>query len=141
MTGTYQIHGGCADSAAGTISGFRVSPVTGTYSGSFTGMSQSGTLQLTLNQNSYGNGNGYFEFSGSANLTGISCFKSGTIVAQSSLVTGTSVQLTLSTADPTGAQLIMQGSVDAAAHTLALSSIQVTSGACIGQYGTSTLTL
>lgn len=137
MSGTYSVTGGCADGATGTISGEEISPVSGTYSGSDEG----GTLQLQLTQNPYGNGNGYFEFSGSAAVSGISCFNTGKIVTASSLITGNSLLLTLSTSDPTGAELILQGTVDPAGSTITLSSIKVTAGNCAGSYGTATLNL
>lgn len=141
MTGAYLVNGGCAAGASGSISGFRVSTVSGTFSGETIGTSTRNTVQLVLQQNQYGNGNGYFEMSGSLLLTGISCFGTGTLMTSSSLITGTAIQLTASTSDPSGAQLIMLGSVDAAADTITISSIQVTSGACAGSYGTATLNL
>lgn len=141
LTGTYKVNGGCANGAAGTMTGFRVSTISGKYTGTTQGASTALNLQLSLQQNSFGNGNGYFEFSGSASVTGISCFGSGTIVPASSLVTGTSLQLTFSTSDPSGAQLVMTGTVNAAANTLTISGIQVTAGSCSGTYGTASLKL
>jgi hypothetical protein len=141
MTGTYAIAGGCADGAAGSVSGFRINTISGTYSGEIDGPTVSQTLQLVVQQNAYGNGNGYFELTGNAVITGISCFGTGTLVPYTSLITGNAIQLTASTTDPSGAQLLIQGSVDAAADAISISNIQVTSGACAGSYGVATLNL
>jgi hypothetical protein len=141
MTGTYVVNGGCASGASGSISGFRVSTVSGTFTGGTVGTSTIDTVQLVAQQNPNGNGNGYFELAGSVLLSGISCFGTGTLIPSSSLITGTAIQLTASTSDPSGAQLVIQGSVDAAADTITVSSIQVTSGACAGSYGTAALNL
>jgi len=56
-------------------------------------------------------------------------------------VTGNSLQLPFSTTDPSQAQLVLQGTFDATADTVTLSSIQITSGTCAGSYGTATLKL
>jgi len=137
--GTYQVTGGCANGASGTISAAQYAPLTGTYSGTIAGSKPTQTIQLQLSQYGEGNGNGEFLVTGSAVLTGFSCFQSGTLSAPNGFVTGPSAQLNLLTDDVGGAQLNLTGTFDAAADTLTLTSIDVTSGGCAGSLGTATL--
>lgn len=138
LTGTYTVSGGCAGGAQGTASGTQYAALTGTYTGSLPGVS-GGAVSLTLQQNSLGNGNGQFEVGGTASFTGWSCFTTGTLAGPSGWVSGSTVQLDFGTGDPSGAQVVFAGTMDAAASTVTLSSVEVTAGACAGQYGTGTL--
>jgi len=140
FTGTYQVAGGCANGSAGSVSGTEYAPLTGTYSGSVTGSNPAQTIQLQLTQNGEGNGNGDFLVAGTLLATGFSCFNSGTITVPNGFVSGSSAQLDIVTNDASDAQLILKGNLDQAAGTLTLSTINVTSGACAGLYGTATLT-
>lgn len=141
LSGTYSISGGCADGAAGTIAGTEYQNIKGSYSGSVTGKSPAETLTLNLAQYEQGSGDGAFLVSGTAKFSGIACFSSGTLASQNGSVVGSAVALMFSTNDPAGAQLTLTGTIDQAADTLTLNSIEVSGGSCPGTIGTATLTL
>ena len=138
FTGTYAVAGGCADGATGTLTGTQYAPLTGTYSGAITGKAAE-TMQLNLTQYTLGTGDGVFLDSGSATFTGFSCFTKGTLAAQNGAVIGSSVTLTFDTNDSQGAQAVLTGTIDAAADTLTLTSVDVTGGSCPGSLGAATL--
>jgi hypothetical protein len=140
FTGTYAVTGGCATGASGAVSAVQFAALTGTYSGTVTGSSPAQTIKLQLTQNGQGNGNGEFQVVGSVAVTGFSCFQSGSLSSGSGFVTGASAQLNFDTNDLTGAQLDLVGTFDPAADTVTLTSINVSSGACAGSFGTATLT-
>ena len=138
LSGTYSIAGGCADGNTGTITGSRYTVLTGTYAGTAQSDATKG-LSLSLTQ-AGGTGSGIFLMSGSAALTGFSCFSKGTLVGGgTSYVSGSSTTLVFTSNEASGSQITMVGSIDQAADTLSLSSIQVTGGACAGSYGSATL--
>jgi hypothetical protein len=139
LTGAYSISGGCADGAAGTITGTQYASMTGTYSGSISGNSAQ-TLQLKLSQFTQGTGDGVFLVTGSATVGGVSCLTQGTLASQDGSVIGSTVKLTMSTNDASGAQLVLSGSIDPTAATLTLSSVDITGGSCAGSLGAATLT-
>ncbi len=141
LTGTYTVSGGCANGAAGTISGTKYAPLTGTYAGPINGSSPAKTLQLTLSQYTTGTGDGVFLIGGSAVFNGFTCFTQGTMPSTSGSVSGSSATLTFNTNDMSGAQVVLTGTFDPAAKTLTLSSVQVTGGSCSGPVGGATLTL
>jgi hypothetical protein len=141
FSGTYSITGGCADGATGTASGTQYAALQGTYSGSIDGNSPPETLNLNVAQYTQGTGDGAFLTSGTATFSGISCFSQGTLAAQNGTVIGNVVNLTFNTNDPGGAQLNVVGTIDTAAKTLTLTTIQVNGGSCPGSLGTAALTL
>lgn len=140
LTGTYSVSGGCANGAAGTITGTRYAILNGTYTGSFTNSPAQG-LQLAVSQNTQGTGSGNFFVSGTAAFTGISCFTTGTMAADNGSIIGNMVVLTYTTNDPSGAQVVLSGEINPTASTLTLSSAVVTGGSCAGALGGATLAL
>ena len=139
FTGVYSIAGGCADGAKGTATGTEYAPLTGTYTGSVMGSSPAVQLSLSLSQTAEGTGIGDFPVSGSATFSGISCFSQGTLDSQSGSVIGNTVSMLFNTNDSAGAQLQMAGTMDSAANTLTISSIEMTGGSCSGSLGSATL--
>lgn len=140
LNGTWVVNGGCANGAAGTISGTRYAPLNGTFSGAISGSPPAKTLQLSLLQYDAGTGDGVFPVTGSATMTGFTCFTSGTLASTDGSVIGSSAVLTFSTNDMGGAKMVLTGSFDPTAKTLTLSSVQVNGGSCSGSYGGATLT-
>ena len=139
FTGSYSIAGGCAGGAKGTVAGTEYAPLTGSYSGTVPGSSPTVGVSLTLSQDAGGTGLGTFPLSGSAGFSGISCFSQGTLAAINGSVIGDSVNMNFTTNDTQGAQVQMTGTLDPAAKTLTLSSIQINGGACGGSLGSATL--
>lgn len=140
MTGTYTVQGGCASGATGTFAGTRYSNVDGTFSGTVDGTKPAVGVQLNLTQDSAGNANGVIDIAGTAAFTGFGCFSSGTLNQPNGYVTGSTISLTFSTNDPTGAQAILQGTIDQGAGEMTITSFQVTGGSCAGTYGKTILT-
>lgn len=140
LSGTYSIGGGCSDGASGALTGTRYAPLTGTYSGSVTGSNPAKMIHLNLSQQQQGLGDGTFSISGSATISGFSCFTKGTLLSTESSVLGSAVNLTLSTDDLNGAQIALSGTFDPAADTVSLNSIRITGGSCAGSAGGATLT-
>lgn len=139
FSGDYSIAGGCADGAKGTATGTQYASLTGTYAGSVTGSSPSETLALSLSQAAEGTGTGTFPLSGEVTFSGITCFSQGTLDSQNGSVIGNSVTMLFTTNDTQGAEVQIAGTVDAAASTLTLSSIQIVGGSCSGSLGSATL--
>lgn len=140
FSGTYSIAGGCAGGAKGTATGTEFAPLSGTFTGSIAGSNPPATLSLSLSQETAGTGLGTFPTSGSAGFTGISCFTQGTLTSENGSVLGPSVVMSFTTNDAQGATVQMKGSIDPAASTLTLSSIQINGGSCSGALGSATLT-
>jgi hypothetical protein len=140
LTGSYSISGGCADGATGTLTGTEYADLTGTYAGTVTGSNPAKTMQLDLTQFTQGTGDGVFLEQGSANFTGFACFTKGQLASQNGAVLGSAVSLTFTTNDTGGAQVVMTGTMDSAAQTLTLTSINVNGGTCPGAQGAATLT-
>jgi len=139
LTGTYDVHGGCANTSAGTIIGTRYAPLTGSYSGTTTGSSAVG-VQASLTQANEANGLGQSSVSGSANFTGVSCFTSGTLSADDGDVLGSSVSMSFITNEASGSKVLLTGTFDPAADTIIFTSAEVTGGSCSGSLGPVTLT-
>lgn len=139
FSGSYSIADGCAGGATGTVTGTEYAALTGTYTGSITGSSPPVTLWLSLSQGAEGTGLGTFPLNGSAAFNGISCFSQGTLTAENGSVIGDSVTMEFTTNDSEGATIQMTGSIDSAAKTLTLSSIEINGGSCDGTMGSATL--
>ena len=141
LTGTYTVSGGCANGAAGSITGTKYAALTGTYAGSIDGASPAKTLSLKLSQFTQGTGDGIFLISGSATLSGFACFTSASLASTDGAVTGSSAILNFTANDGLKTPIQLAGTFDPAAKTLTLSSITVPTGSCSGSYGTATLPL
>ncbi len=140
LTGTYKDSGGCIGGSNGTVTGTKYSPLTGTYAGSIGANTPAPTVSVTATQGGQGTGSGTTQLGGNATFTGFTCFTKGSINTPESYVLGSQVVLTLNTNDPTGAQAILTGTFDSGATTVTLTSVNVTSGSCSGNYGAATLT-
>lgn len=139
FSGNYSIAGGCAGGVSGTVTGIEYASLSGTFAGSVTGSNPAVTLSLALTQDTEGTGLGTFPLSGSATFTGISCFSEGTLAAEDGSVIGDTVNMDFTTNDSEGAEVQMIGTIDTAASTLTLSSIQINGGSCSGSLGSATL--
>jgi hypothetical protein len=141
LNGTWVVNGGCANGAAGTITGTQYAPLSGTFSGAISGSTPAKTLQLSLSQFATGTGDGVFPVTGTATMTGFACFTTGTLASTDGSVIGSSAALTFSTNDMSGpVTMALTGSFDPTAKTLTLTSVQVNGGSCSGSYGGATLT-
>ena len=140
LTGSFTIDNGCANGVQGSLSGTKIAPLTGSYSGPWTVGSGANTLSLTLTQDSFADGFGYFHLHGSAAFAGLSCFSAGTVQSTGSTISGEQVQLTITTNEATPSSVLITGTLNPTATSLTLSSIQVVSGGCAGNAGTATLT-
>ena len=140
LTGTYTVSGGCANGAAGTITGTRYAVLNGNYSGALTANSGQ-NVQISVQQNTDGTGAGNFFVAGTATFGGISCFTTGTMAAQNGSIIGNAVSLTFTTNDVNGSKAVLTGTIDPTAATLTLSSLAVTGGDCAGSLGGGTLAL
>jgi hypothetical protein len=139
FTGTYSVTGGCGNGYSGTIAAQLYAPLTGTYSGTISGSSPAQTIELQITQNGLGNGNGDFLVTGSLVATGF-CFAGGSIVIPNSFVSGSAATLNFQINDASGAEVMIKGTLDVAADTLTVSSIDVSSEICGGSYGAVVLT-
>jgi hypothetical protein len=139
LTGNFSISDGCANGVKGSLSGTKIAPLSGTYSGPWTLGSGENTLSLTLSQDSFADGFGYFHLQGSAAFIGLACFTSGTLESSASTISGQEVQLTFTTNEVSPSTVTMSGTLDPTAMTLTLTSIQVISGSCSGDSGTASL--
>jgi hypothetical protein len=140
LTGTYSVSGGCANGAAGSFTGVKYAIFKGTYAGTLAG-SPSRSLQVVVSQNVLGTGSGTFFVSGSAALSGFSCFSSGSMASTAGSIIGNAVQLDFTTNDINGAHILLSGTIDPTASNFTVSGIQVTGGGCSGSLGSATLTL
>jgi hypothetical protein len=138
LTGTYSVAGGCANGAAGNLTGTRYAAMSGTYSGAGQG---SQTVQLTLSESATGTGSGTFLITGSGTFGGISCFTGGTLSGTSGTVLGNAVTLDLTTNEAAQSQIVISGTINTTATLFTVSSMQVTGGSCSGNLGAATLQL
>lgn len=139
LTGTYKDSGGCIKGVTGTVTGTRYASLTGTYAGPIGTSTPAPTVSVTTNQGGQGTGSGITQISGNATFTGMTCFSKGSLSTADSYVLGSSVILTINTNDPTKAQAILTGTFDSGAKSVTLTSFEVTSGSCSGNYGASSL--
>ena len=137
VKGSYQIQGGCATGANGDISGVRLAPLTGTFTGSDDTLH---TIAVSLTQTTQSAGDGTFLLSGTIATQGSTCFASGAtsvppLGGTEGSVTGSSVNITFRMDDPAGTHLFMTGSFNDAATVLTISRYSITGGACDGEDG------
>ena len=139
LTGTYAVSGGCADGASGSVSGVKYSDFTGTLNGTIPDGSQR-SISLNVTQATLDSGDGTFGLSGSASFQGFSCFQHGAITGTAGSISGSTVSLQLTTDDPSGAHLLLQGQIDPAAQTFSVSSFLIQGGSCAASLPSVTLT-
>lgn len=137
--GTYSITGGCADGDHGTVTGFSVPSLTGTYSGTFvsaTGVQVKTTVSLTQSAT---DNDGFYALTGSASFSGSPCFSSGTVEAGAySFALGGYMQLPIDTAN--NDLVLFQGSItDSTGNTIS-GNYSVTGAVCSGDSGTGSAT-
>lgn len=140
MSGSWNVLGGCADGAKGTLTGQEYAPVTGRYTGPVTGGNPGQSLSLVLTQTGPGAGDGIFLLTGTASFTGFSCFSGGSIAAPSGTIVGSAMNLRITTDDP-NASVVLTGTTDPTAGTLTFQSIQITGGSCKGNLNGAVLKL
>jgi hypothetical protein len=138
FTGSFVIDDGCANGTTGNLSGIKIAPLTGDYSGPWDAGTGNRTMSLALSQYSFADGFGYFHLQGTATFTGVSCFSTGTLESAQSTISGQQVLLTITTSGITPSTVTLLGTVDPAADSLTLTSIQILGG-CAGNAGTATL--
>lgn len=138
-SGTYSITGGCADGDHGTVTGFPVPSLTGTYSGTFvstTGVQIKTTVSLTQLATS---GNGFYALRGAASFSGSPCFSSGTVEADEySFGVGGYIQVPIQTTN--GDLVLFQGSVTDSTGKTISGNYSVTGAVCSGDSGTGSAT-
>lgn len=140
LTGTFAIYGGCADGVKGKLTGTKIAAMSGMYAGAWnSGSAMARTISVTLAQDDFSDGLGYFQVGGSATFSGVSCFTGGTVQAIESTISGQHVFLTIATNETGGSTVTLAGTLNPAGTTLTLTSIQVISGACSGTMGSATL--
>jgi hypothetical protein len=137
-SGAYSIAGGCGAGDKGTVSGYTLAALTGTYSGTIsTGSGSSVSVVAHLTQSTTASSaSGFYTAAGSATFIGSSCSTEGT-VASSSLVLGNEFLIDVTTPGPSPSTVTMAGIFDAAAKTM---TVQVYYGGVCGGSGTGTLT-
>lgn len=136
--GTYTISGSCANNK-GTITGQRIPPLHGTFSGTmvpFKGTAIQSTISIS--QGAPADQLGIFPITGSAKFSGTSCFTTGAISIAG--VAGNQVFVNITTDEKTKSTVLAGGEYDPAARTLKGEYI-VNGGACNGDSGSGTLTL
>lgn len=131
LSGTYQVTGGCAAGASGTVSGQKYQVLQGLYTGQVGGSAYPLNVALSLTEIDQGTGDGRFLVSGSATFSGQSCFTRGALNFPDGYVLGNQVTFALETDDPDGGvQVLLNGSIDPAAETITLSGGSVQNGLC-----------
>jgi hypothetical protein len=141
-SGAYSIAGGCGAGDKGTVSGYTLAALTGTYSGTISdGLGNSVQVVAQLTQSPTANGvSGYYAATGSSTFSGSSCYSSGTTVASSSVgVLGNEFGIDFTTPGSNPSTVSMAGIFDAAAKTMTVQYYSVYGGLCSGS-GTGTLT-
>ena len=139
--GTFNLTGNCP--ASGTITGFELPSLDGTYAGTVTSRdtAQSYNLSATLEQSTTVNARGFLNVSVAATVTGYPCLTSVTPalpLEQNSGLLGDQFSVTMNGAG--GALLSLSGILSQDGKTIA-AAYGVSGGACKLDYGTGTLTL
>ncbi len=139
-TGTYTISGGSGSCANvnGTITGVRIPPLHGTFSGNI--ISLQGTtinISISVSQGPTADPPGIFPITGSATFSGSSCFTKGTISLAG--VVGNVVFVNITTDEKTASTVSAGGDYDPVAKTLSTDYF-VNGGGCSGDTGRGTLT-
>ena len=135
-TGTYGIAGGCANGDTGTLMGYKVKSLSGTWKGSFT----DGVFQIAITAvltQSGPDAAGYYHLTGTASFSGSPCFATGTISSGTSAVNGGAVVLYMTTSNGTVSASGMISDLPFA-NTLS-GEYSVIGGTCAGDAGGGTL--
>jgi hypothetical protein len=141
LNGSYSVSGtGCAGGDKGTVVAVLVPSITGTWKGTFVSNGL-GNLQVgvttPITEGSADN-TGLFPLSGTAALTGSTCFSSGTLATGSGMA-GRIVDVIIINSD--GSHTEFLGSLtNPSAPTQMTGTYTVTGGVCGGDSGTGTLT-
>jgi hypothetical protein len=138
-SGAYSIAGGCGAGDKGTVSGYTLAALTGTYSGTIsTGLGSSVQVVAQLTQSTTANSvSGYYAATGSATFSGSPCYTQGTIASSSLGVLGNEFGINFTTPGSSPSTVSMAGIFDAAAKTITVQSYY---GGVCGGSGTGTLT-
>jgi hypothetical protein len=140
LTGTYEIDGGCSNGEKGTFTGARYRALTGTYTGSVKDSSSViHTVTLTSTQGAP-TGQGNFPITGSATITGFSCFSSANVATNGGYISGNTLLLTLNDGGNTGTTIQLNGTVDSGATSITIKAPTVSGGFCNGTLPSVTLT-
>lgn len=141
LNGTYSISGGCAGGDHGTITGFEVPSLSGSWTGSFTSFSGPSTnVTVAVSQGSPFT-DGSFALSGTATFQGSTCFASGTITPgaitspSGSSIIGTFLWVEINTSN---GLVVFTGDVNQAGSQVS-GVYQVYGGSCNNDAGTGTL--
>jgi hypothetical protein len=133
--GTYKITGGACDGDHGTLTGFVVAPLTGTYTGSFLSGKSNLTLGVaSVQTQSDANTSGFYTLTGTITFTGSPCFTSGPITP--STVYGSYVVAQVTTTN--GAVVFYGNATDGTGKKID-GQYFVTGGTCDGDYGSGSI--
>jgi len=141
LSGSYTVSGtGCAGGDKGTVTAVMVPSITATWKGTFTsnglGNPQVG-VSIPITEGTADN-TGLFPLSGTATLTGSTCFSSGTLATGSGMA-GRVVDVIIINSDGSHTEFI--GNLTSpATPTQVTGTYTVTGGVCGGDSGTGTLT-
>jgi hypothetical protein len=137
VTGTYSISGGCGGGDTGQVAGNRIPSYSGEWKGTF--QSQAGVrvgVDARITQ-SAPDAHGWYQISGTATFQGSTCFTQGTV--SQSIASGDLVSLAMNTNDTPAGEVDFAGLSDSSGSTLT-GQYQISSGACVGDSGSGTLT-
>ena len=127
LCGTYSVAGGCADQAAGSITGVKYATLTGAFS---TVAGAAVGARITVNQSAQGTGQGGFQISGTESFTGVSCATAATIDPIQSSLSGSFLHLVSQTNATGNPSLTIDATINSAATNLTLGKITFASSNC-----------
>jgi hypothetical protein len=144
ISGLYTVSGGCASGDKGTIGGFVIPDISGTYKGTIvsrTGVQIATTAQIVQTAV---DANGFYHFTGSASFTGSPCFTTATLAGSgNSILNGNQYAGYFTTAGSPAAQIALSGlvnsTVGASPTSLLVTSYSVSGGLCSGDTGSGQL--
>jgi hypothetical protein len=137
LCGTYSVAGGCGAGETGQVLGTLYTPLNGTFQ---TGSTASPTLSLVISQSPLGSGEGTFEVSGTLAFTGASCLTTATIDSSQSYLSGSTLSLVATTNAVGGALLSLNGTMNPAASTIKVNTIDLAGNTCLSSLTGVTLT-
>jgi hypothetical protein len=142
VQGNFSLTGACP--AQGTITGFEIPLLHGTYSGMMTSSQTGKSFQVsaTLEQGTKLNQQGFFSLSGTSTLTGYPCLKSARIAApldRNSALLGNKFQVSMNAASG-GAMIGLSGRLVQDGQALA-ATYAIVGGGCSNDFGMGTLGL
>lgn len=137
--GSFTVAGTC--NTQGTMTGTEYAPLDGTYSGTLTSQvtGQSFAISATLDQSSSPNASGYLTLTGTATVSGNSCFSSGPVAISSTFV-GNEFITALNNSQ--NATLGLDGDLTPGGNSLTVDyGFTPGNGTCTDDYGLGTLAL